>query len=71
MRTFAIRWIVLFRFRAVARIQAIALILVNTASLPFLHTVFGQVCLAANIPDRGAQPALFRWIATVVVFNSI
>ena len=47
MRAFEILWIVLFRFKPVARIWAVFLILVNLASLFFLDTYYGCVNLVA------------------------
>jgi hypothetical protein len=107
MRAFDILGIVLFRFAMLPRIWAIALILVNAASLAFVHTIYGQANLAAvlaaiavmvviharfgyvrllgvghvfwipmiawfvtDLPDRSAEPALYHWVVTLVLFNS-
>lgn len=47
MRTLQLLGIVLFRFRMIARLWAILLMLVNGVSLLFITTWYGQVCLAA------------------------
>ena len=47
MRTLEILWIVLFRFRPLPRLWAIALILVNAGALFFLNTPYGLAVLGA------------------------
>lgn len=49
MRAFEILGIVLFRFRLLPRAWAVVLILVNAGSLVFLHTIYGQLNLAAVV----------------------
>ncbi len=49
MRTFEILWIVLFRFRPLPRLWAIALILVNAGALFFLDTCYGLAVLGAAL----------------------
>ncbi len=48
MRVLEILWIVLFRFRPIARIWVVCLILVNLAALLFLDTYYAWVNVVAS-----------------------
>ncbi len=47
LRSLEVLWIVLFRFPLIPRVWASLLILVNLCGLFFIHTIYGQFCLAA------------------------
>lgn len=49
MRTFEILWIVLFRFRTLPRLWAMALIVVNAGALFFLDTAYGLAVVGAAL----------------------
>lgn len=65
MRWLKVLWIVLFRFRPVPRVWAIALVLVNAAALAFIDTIHGRIALAAAAAGIVVMAAIYTRLGFV------